>query len=178
MRTRPFSVSALSLAATVLTLIAVSPGSAAASDEGPRITAFDRRVAGSYVMDIGFQGLFLRALVTFVADGNFSMEDTSDHGGVPPGIPPLQSGQRGAWQHTGHHQATFLSVGFDFDKDGNFISLSRHRGTAKFDARFESFSVEGFVDVFLNPAADPVNDEPDFSLPWTATAHRIPARLQ
>ena len=86
------------------------------------------------------------------------------------------SDQRGAWERSGRSRVTVLSIGMSYDDSGSLSGWSRHRASVKFDRDFESFTLEdAFVDIFADPAADPLNDDPAVSLPFTATARRIPA---
>lgn len=166
-------------AATTISILAVSFGATARGEDEARTNAFARRAAGSYLMDVDFQGLRLMALVTFGADGNFSFEDTTDYGAFSPPSPAFESDQRGAWKRSGRKQVSFLSIGFSYDDSGGLSGWSRHRATVEFDRNFESFRlVNAWVDIFADPAADPLHDDPLLSLPFTATARRIPAVLE
>ena len=74
----------------------------------------------------------------------------------------------------------FLSIGFDFDGEGQHISTLRLRGLMQFDRSFDEYRVvDGLVEVFFDLTVDPLDptNTPDLVLPWTGTARRIPASL-
>ena len=141
--------------------------------------AFARRVAGSYLMDLAAMGMNLKVLVTLGADGTFSSEDTSDKGLLSgAGGPAFESDNRGAWRRSGRYEVTFNAIGFSYGADGSLVGVGRLSGKLKSSKCFGTLSAEGQHDVFLGDQ-DPLDPdaEPSLSIPWTATARRIPARV-
>jgi hypothetical protein len=172
---RSFVLVALSVAASLLFAASPAPGGSPASTD-----AFARRAAGAFLLETDFVGISLRSLTTLSSDGTFSSEDTSDYGALGPDFPRFQSDQRGSWKRSGRRDARFLSIGFDFDADGQPISILRLRGLMQFDRGFGGYRVvDGLVEVFFDPTVDPLDpaNTPDLTLPWTGAARRIPARL-
>jgi len=141
---------------------------------------FARRAAGSYLMDLTAEGFPpLKVLVTLGADGTFSSEDTSDKGllsGVPG--PASESDNRGSWRRSGRYEVTFTAIGFSYDADGVLVGVGRLSGTLKFSKCFRTLNAAGQHDVFFQ-GQDPLDPDsvPDLSIPWTAKARRIPARV-
>jgi hypothetical protein len=158
-------------------LLAATPAVAG----GPgRTDAFAQRVAGSYLLETDFVGIPLTSLTTVSSDGTFSTEDTSDYGALGPDFPRFQSDQRGSWKRSGRREVIFLSIGFDFDADGQPISILRLRGLMRFDRGFGGYRVvDGLVEVFFDTTVDPLDpaNTPDLTLPWSGAARRIPAGL-
>jgi hypothetical protein len=142
--------------------------------------AFAQRVAGSYLMDLTAEGFPpLKVLVTLGADGTFSSEDTSDKGLLSgAGGPASESDNRGAWRRSGRYEVTFTAIGFSYGPDGALVGVGRLSGTLKFSKCFRTFSAKGQHDVFFQ-GQDPLDpaSEPDIPILWTATARRIPARV-
>ena len=155
---------------------------------------FGKRVAGSYLVEEeewptpSGETLSGQGLVTFGADGTFLGEFTPDFGADHPAR--FKSGKHGTWKRTGPRELRLTMLGFDygqeednpspdFGAENRLTGTIRITNTVSFDEGFQSFRVEGAVEVFLIvDGADPLDPDAKPSIgPFrhSATGRRIHA---
>jgi hypothetical protein len=155
---------------------------------------FGTMVAGSYLVEEeewptpSGETLSGQGVVTFGADGTFLGEFTPDFGVDHPAR--FKSGKHGTWKRTGPRELTVTMLGFDygqeeenpnpdFGPENRVTGTIRITNTVSFDEGFESFTVEGAVEVFLAvDGEDPLDPDAKASIgPFrhSATGRRIDA---
>jgi hypothetical protein len=127
--------------------------------EGLPDNLFERRIAGSYLVDFPDGSRLLGT----IGLGGIAHRETSDDFIGLTGLPDLPfhrySGGFGNWTRTGPRAIRMVELAFQFGADGLISAIPRVQVDLDFDAELRSASATATVEIFL-PDQDPLTDAP------------------